>query len=68
MNLKPEESFTGVVLFIGVGVVGAELTIEPDLDVISFATNDKFVPIVPFKELEALLAECLAGSRFLVGF
>lgn len=57
MDLEGEEAFEGGVLFVGVGEVGTEFSIEPGLKVVALALDDDGVPVVPFKELFSLCGE-----------
>ena len=57
VDLEGEEAFEGGVLFVGVGEVGAEFSIEPGLKVVALALDDDGVPVVPFKELFSLCGE-----------
>ena len=60
MNLESEESFTGIVLGIGVLEIDTLFAIEPCLDVVALATDHDGVPFCPLKEFLALGGEFCA--------
>ncbi len=69
MDLKSEEAFSGVVLFVVISIVYTLFSIEPSLDVVVFASDGYGVPVVPFEDDVTLFCEliCLFFVMFCFG-